>query len=59
MVSKVNPTVQIAFAALVLASDGFGVSLGYAFQLGLVAVGLLTALSAAAYLAAWMRHVAG
>lgn len=59
VVSKVNTTVQIAFAALVLASDGFGVSLGYAFQLGLVAVGLLTALSAAAYLAAWMRHVAG
>jgi cardiolipin synthase len=44
---------------MVLASDGFGLSLGYAFQLGLLAVGLLTALSAAAYLAEWMRHVAG
>lgn len=59
VVSKVNTTVQIGFAAMVLASDGFGLSLGYAFQLGLLAVGLLTALSAAAYLAEWMRHVAG
>lgn len=59
VVSKVNTTAQIAFAAMVLASDGFGLSLGYAFHLGLLAVGLLTALSAAAYLAEWMRHVAG
>lgn len=58
VVSKVNTMVQIAFAAMVLAATGFGIALGPAFDLGLVAVGLLTALSAAAYLASWMRHMA-
>ncbi|OZA77424.1 MAG: CDP-alcohol phosphatidyltransferase, partial [Azorhizobium sp. 39-67-5] len=58
VVSKVNTMVQIAFAAMVLAATGFGIALGPAFQLGLMAVGLLTALSAAAYLASWMRHMA-
>lgn len=59
VISKVNTMVQIAFAAMVLGAGSFGVSLGVAFQLGLVAVALLTALSAAAYLASWMRHMAG
>ncbi|MFG1463101.1 CDP-alcohol phosphatidyltransferase family protein [Xanthobacter sp. DSM 24535] len=58
VVSKVNTAVQIAFAALVLASAGLAIDVGSAFQVGLVAVGLLTALSAAAYLAEWMRHMA-
>ncbi|OYX88637.1 MAG: CDP-alcohol phosphatidyltransferase, partial [Xanthobacter sp. 35-67-6] len=40
------------------AATGFGIAQGPAFQLGLMAVGLLTALSAAAYLASWMRHMA-
>lgn len=59
VVSKVNTMVQIAFAALVLAASGFNLSLGFAFHLGLVAVALLTVLSAAAYLASWTRHMAG
>ena len=59
VVSKVNTMVQIVFAALVLASDGFGFPLHHAFDLGLLAVGVLTTLSAAAYLAEWMRHVSG
>ncbi|TCT08195.1 CDP-alcohol phosphatidyltransferase family protein [Aquabacter spiritensis] len=58
VVSKVNTLAQIAFAALVLASAGFGIPLHLGFELGLVAVGILTALSAAAYLADWMRHMA-
>ncbi|WP_127090719.1 CDP-alcohol phosphatidyltransferase family protein [Aquabacter cavernae] len=57
-ISKVNTLAQIAFAALVLASNGFAFSLGPLMQVGLLAVGLLTALSAAAYLASWMRHMA-
>ncbi|MGR7996063.1 CDP-alcohol phosphatidyltransferase family protein [Xanthobacter sp. ZOL 2024] len=58
LVSKVNTAAQIAFAAFVLASSGFAIHLPQAFALGLTAVGLLTGLSAAAYLAAWMRHMA-
>lgn len=58
LVSKVNTAVQIAFAAFVLASSGFDLHLPQVFALGLIAVGLLTGLSAAAYLAAWMRHMA-
>lgn len=58
VVSKVNTAVQIAFAALVLARESFDLSLDQPFRLGLVMVGLLTGLSAAAYLAAWTRHMA-
>lgn len=58
LVSKVNTAIQIAFAAFVLAASGFGVALPGLLQLGLVLVGLLTCLSAAAYLAAWTRHMA-
>ncbi|MFS8039258.1 CDP-alcohol phosphatidyltransferase family protein [Xanthobacter sp. AM11] len=58
LVSKVNTAIQITFAAFVLATAGFGLVLPGLFNLGLVAVGLLTALSAAAYLAAWTRHMA-
>lgn len=59
IVSKINTAVQIAFAAFVLASAGFGIHAPEAFRLGLLAVGLLTGISAAAYLAAWIRHMAG
>ena len=59
VVSKVNTLVQIVFAALVLASAGFGFPLHHAYALGLLAVGGLTVLSAAAYLAEWIRHVGG
>ncbi|MDQ0505459.1 CDP-alcohol phosphatidyltransferase family protein [Xanthobacter agilis] len=58
VVSKLNTAAQIAFAAFVLASSGFGLDVPQVFSLGLVFVGLLTGLSAAAYLAEWMRHMA-
>ncbi|WP_341989481.1 CDP-alcohol phosphatidyltransferase family protein [Azorhizobium sp. AG788] len=58
VISKVNTAVQIAFAALVLARESFDLTLDEPFRLGLVMVGLLTGLSAAAYLAAWTRHMA-
>ncbi|MGE4372386.1 MAG: CDP-alcohol phosphatidyltransferase family protein [Xanthobacter sp.] len=58
LVSKINTAVQIAFAAFVLAVSGFDLSLPGAFGVGLVLVGGLTALSAAAYLAEWIRHMA-
>lgn len=58
LVSKVNTAVQIAFAAFVLAGSGLGFMVPGLFDLGLVLVGLLTGLSAAAYLAAWTRHMA-
>ncbi len=58
LVSKINTVAQIAFAAFVLAVSGFGIHMPGAFSVGLVAVGVLTCLSAAAYLAEWIRHMA-
>lgn len=58
LISKVNTAAQISFAAIVLATAGFGVTVPGLYDLGLVLVGLLTGLSAAAYLAAWTRHMA-
>jgi cardiolipin synthase len=57
MVSKVNTMVQFILAAMVLAASAFGINLGHALTLGLIAVGILTVLSAAAYLLAWTRHM--
>jgi cardiolipin synthase (CMP-forming) len=57
-VSKLNTLAQILLAMLVLGSHGFGVNPGYAFEGALLLVAVLTGLSAAAYLAAWMRHMA-
>jgi cardiolipin synthase len=58
IVSKLNTTAQIALAALVLASAGFKFDPGQLLQVALVLTGALTAISAAAYLVAWMRHMA-
>ncbi|WP_373869991.1 CDP-alcohol phosphatidyltransferase family protein [Azorhizobium oxalatiphilum] len=58
VISKVNTAAQIAFAALVLARESFAFEWEQPYALGLVAVGVLTGLSAAAYLAAWTRHMA-
>jgi cardiolipin synthase len=58
VVSKLNTAAQIVFAAFVLASLGFGFPPGPAFDLGMVLVGALTTLSAAAYLGEWARHTA-
>lgn len=57
IVSKANTAAQIVFAALVLASLGFGFDLGMLRPLGLMMVATLTSLSALAYLAAWIRHM--
>jgi cardiolipin synthase len=58
IVSKLNTLAQILLATLVLASNAFQLNPGYAFEGALIAVGVLTGLSAAAYLAGWMRHMA-
>jgi cardiolipin synthase len=57
-VSKLNTLAQLLLATLVLASHGFGFDLGYMLDAALILVAVLTGLSAAAYLAAWMRHMA-
>ncbi len=57
-VSKLNTMAQILLAALVLASSGFGFALGQALDAAVIVVAALTGLSAAAYLAAWTRHMA-
>jgi cardiolipin synthase (CMP-forming) len=59
LVSKVNTFAQIAFAAALLAAKAFGVTLGTWFQLSLWIIAALTLASAGAYLAFWIRHMAG
>ncbi|MCK0195445.1 CDP-alcohol phosphatidyltransferase family protein [Ancylobacter sp. 6x-1] len=58
VISKLNTTAQIGFAALILATLGFGLDPGRALEVGMVLVGSLTACSALAYLCEWARHVA-
>jgi cardiolipin synthase len=58
IISKLNTLAQILLATLVLATNAFKLNPGYAFEGALIAVGVLTGLSAAAYLAAWVRHMA-
>jgi cardiolipin synthase len=59
LVSKANTLVQISFAALVLAARGYDVDLGTVQEGAEFLVAALTVSSAAAYLAAWMRHLTG
>lgn len=58
IVSKLNTLAQILLATLVLASNAFLFDPSPVVEFLLVAVGVLTFLSAAFYLAAWMRHMA-
>ena len=58
LISKLNTTAQIAFAAAVLCAKAFAMSLGLWFTLSLVGVAALTVGSAAAYLRQWLEHVA-
>ena len=58
MVSKVNTVVQIAFAVSVLGVAALGQPLARLVDYGSIPVSLLTALSGAAYLASWLRHMA-
>ncbi len=59
IISKLNTAAQIGFAALVLGSKGFGLDPGIALQIGQGVVALLTLGSMTAYLAFWLRHMAG
>jgi cardiolipin synthase len=58
LISKLNTGAQFILAALVLASNAFGFDPGYTYPAALAVVGVLTGLSAAAYLVGWMRHMA-
>ncbi|HMM63032.1 MAG TPA: CDP-alcohol phosphatidyltransferase family protein [Mesorhizobium sp.] len=59
MVSKVNTAVQIVLAAFVLGELAFDLSLGPMRPFLILASGLLTVASAAAYLVAWLKHMSG
>ncbi|WP_132805228.1 CDP-alcohol phosphatidyltransferase family protein [Tepidamorphus gemmatus] len=59
MVSKANTTGQILLAATVLADLGFQLDLAHIRAALVALVGLLTVVSAAAYLVNWIRHMAG
>lgn len=58
MVSKVNTVVQIGFAVSVLGFAALGWPLAGLVDYGSIPVAMLTALSGAAYLASWLRHMA-
>lgn len=57
LVSKLNTTAQIAFAALVLGGLAFGADLAAWFNVALATVAALTLASAAAYLGQWLDHM--
>jgi len=57
-VSKLNTGAQIAFAALVLGTKALILDAPTLYAAGMVLVAALTMISAAAYLARWMRHMA-
>lgn len=58
-VSKANTAAQILLATVVLAELALAMAFGGLRPVLVVAVGLLTAISAAAYLVAWLRHMSG
>jgi cardiolipin synthase len=58
LISKLNTTAQIALAAAVLGTKAFGGSLGPWFGFALYGVASLTLLSAGAYFAHWLKHMA-
>ena len=57
LVSKLNTVAQIVFACLVLASLGFGFTLGPVAPLMMAFVTTLTLLSIGYYVAEWVRHI--
>ncbi|CAH1669834.1 MAG: CDP-alcohol phosphatidyltransferase family protein [Chelatococcus sp.] len=58
IVSKLNTGMQIALAAIVLGSLGFGLDWGPLIDIVMIIVACLTLASAGAYLAVWSRHMA-
>jgi cardiolipin synthase (CMP-forming) len=57
IVSKLNTTAQIAFAAAVLAAKAFGIDLSLWFDWSIYTVAVLTVASAGVYLAQWLKHM--
>jgi cardiolipin synthase (CMP-forming) len=57
-VSKITTAAQIAFAALALGANAFGIDAPRLETAAMLAVAALTIGSAAAYLARWLRHMA-
>lgn len=57
-ISKINTAAQIGLAAMVLAGEAFGVPARAAIEVGVATVAVLTLMSAGAYLALWLRHMA-
>lgn len=58
-VSKANTAVQIVLAGWVLAELAFGTTFGPFRYWLVIASGILTVASAAAYLVSWLKHMAG
>jgi cardiolipin synthase (CMP-forming) len=58
-VSKINTAAQIAFAALILAAKAFALESGVLTTAAMSTVAALTVISLGAYLAGWLRHMAG
>ena len=56
-VSKANTVAQIALAALVMAAAGLGFQAGIVEPALIIITGLLTIISAGAYLMAWLDHM--
>ena len=57
-ISKLNTTMQIAFAGFVLAGLGLDLNILQYTQLGAILVGALTVASGGAYMLQWVRHMA-
>jgi cardiolipin synthase (CMP-forming) len=57
MISKLNTVAQVTYAALVLATLGFGLALRPLDTLLMVLVAVLTLASVGFYLVEWMRHM--
>ncbi|MBL4757136.1 MAG: CDP-alcohol phosphatidyltransferase family protein [Rhizobiales bacterium] len=57
MVSKINTTAQIMLATLVLGGLGFELEILEFRHIAVVSVAVLTILSLAVYLVAWLRHM--
>jgi cardiolipin synthase len=57
LISKVNTTAQISFAALVLAAKAFDFSIAWIFDISLYLVAALTLASLGVYLWQWIRHI--
>lgn len=58
LVSKINTTVQIAFAGLVLGTQAFSLTADWAVEYGIIGVATLTIASMATYLTQFIKHMA-